>query len=362
LKRKIIHLLYSGLGGHGSDFFSIVKGDAQRVYDTEAFFCGIEPVLETYREKCQQAGIPYQSFLKRRGADFGVWKDLYRAFRKARPSVIVLYTLSLIIPAALYRLFNPKVKLIVRDTQAHHLKTAMEWRWLRIAVGRADKVVVLSEASALELNKRYSSEKIRRKTVVIPNGIDTDFYSPGFRKHYDPVVIGMQSRLQPIKDHPTLFQAFAALKQASISPGFELHIAGDGPTMSQLVTLSEKLRIGVNFAGMLDEPALLSFMQELNIYVHATFGEMMSTSIMQAMACGLPVVASDVWGVNNMIVDGETGLLYKSADPGDLLAKLKLLTEDPAKADSIAAAARVYAIREFSVDTLFKRYDQLFSE
>ena len=93
-----------------------------------------------------------------------------------------------------------------------------------------------------------------------------------------------------------------------------MKIAGDGDFKEELVEYTEQLGLtnDVEFTGMIPEKALVNFLQSLDIYVHASLGETMSTAIMQAMACKLPIVASDVNRINNMITNNITGILVPS--------------------------------------------------
>lgn len=361
--KKVLHILYSGLGGHGSVFFSLVKADKRHQFSAEAVFCGVETVRADYITQCGQLQIPYTAIKKKPGFDPLVYIRLYKALRKARPSVLFLHGASFIIPAAAYKFFNRSVKLIIRDTQAHHLKTKRDWLLLKKAIGVADHLVFLTNEAKDGVFEKTHDKRLERKAVIIPNGLDTDLYLPVPERDLNKeVVIGMQSRLQRIKDHATLLKAFALLCEQLPNRKLRLRVAGDGETSAELEQLSVQLGISsqVEFCGMLNEKDLLVFMQTLDIYVHATFGETMSNSIMQAMACGLPVIASNVWGVNNMVTDGENGILYTSKNELELCQYLSSLISNDQLRRQLATRARQYAEKEFSLTELFKKYSQLF--
>ncbi|MGH2553922.1 MAG: glycosyltransferase [Chitinophagaceae bacterium] len=360
---KVIHLLYSGLGGHGSVFFSLIKADKNREFHTEAIFCGIEEVRKDYKEQCHQWGVPYQFVPKRIGFDPMIFLRLFRAFRKAKPDVLFLHGATFILPALFYKKVHGKIKIIVRDTQAHHLKTRREKYWLWLAARHSDRLVFLTKESLAGAAQKINNLSLLNKAVVISNGLDTDLYSPVPEKNMkEKVVIGMQSRLQPIKDHVTLLKAFALLKEKLPDFHLSLRIAGDGETRKTLESLAKELQIEnqTEFCGMLNEKDLIDFMHSLDIYIHASFGETMSNSIMQAMACGLPVIASDVWGINNMICNNETGILYKSEDESQLFNYMEQLINDTPLRTRISANARDYAVKEFSMQNIFKKYKELF--
>jgi glycosyltransferase involved in cell wall biosynthesis len=360
--KKITHLLYSGLGGHGSVFFSLVKADQQHEFATEAIFCGIEEVRKDYILQCEELRVPYKMIKKKPGVHPGVFLKLYRAFSNSKPDTLFLHGATFIIPAIVYKTFRGKVKLIVRDTQAHHLKTKREWFWLRLAIRFADQLVFLTRESLEGVHQKIKTKRLEMKAVIIPNGLDTSLYSPAPARDINSIaVIGMQSRLQPIKDHPVLLKAFALLKAAIPRHRLYLRIAGDGETLNDLKVLTLKLGIQneVEFCGMLNENDLIGFMQSLDIYVHATFGETMSNSIMQAMACGLPVVASNVWGVSNMIRNDVNGLLYVSGDATELCDKLCGLVRDDSLRKRLSDEARKYAVEQYSLPRLFQKYNKI---
>ena len=159
-----------------------------------------------------------------------------------------------------------------------------------------------------------------------------------------------------------LIKAFKELLVLNPGRNIQLHIAGDGETMPQVKSLIEELELAdsVKLHGMLNTSALVSFMTSLDIYVHATLGETLSNSIMQAMACGLPIIASDVWGVNNMITNGETGLLYEPGNTGDLAKKINSVIHDAQLRNRLATTARTYAEQHYDNKVMFRRYRELF--
>ncbi|TXJ25861.1 MAG: glycosyltransferase family 1 protein [Chitinophagaceae bacterium] len=361
-KKRVTHLLYSGLGGHGSVFFSLVKADEQKLFHTEAVFCGIEKVRAEYIERCQLYRIPFYSVMKKKGIDIATYRKVYASFRKSAPDIIFLHGPSFILPAIVYKWKKKRVKIVLRDTQAYHLKSRMDWIWLQIAARFVSNIVFLTEEAKTAILQRIKNKAAAGKAVVIANGLDVDLYSPSGRKPVrDRLTIGMQSRLQPIKDHPTLIRAFALLKNRMPHLPLFLRIAGDGETMGSLVALVKELAIGdyVEFCGMLNEEDLLEFMLSLDIYVHATFGETMSNSIIQAMACGLPIVASNVWGVNNMIEDNVNGILYASGNEDMLCDSILQLMTNPAEAERLSKQAREVAIAAYSNKTVFEKYRNL---
>jgi glycosyltransferase involved in cell wall biosynthesis len=174
----------------------------------------------------------------------------------------------------------------------------------------------------------------------------------------------MQSRLSETKDHTTLVAAFyKLLKNNQFTKQVKLFIAGDGICRFALEQQVKNLGIedSVIFTGMLEEAALPSFINSLDIYVHATLGETMSTAIMQVMACNLPIIASDVLGVNNMIKHEQNGLLVPAKDPEKLYQSLLQLIQDKSKANCLANAAFIFAIENYSNQKMLNSYNRIFN-
>ncbi|MEI9956289.1 MAG: glycosyltransferase family 4 protein [Ferruginibacter sp.] len=362
---KILHVLYSGLGGHSNVFFSMVKADEKKEFDYEAIFNGVEEVRKDYITNCNANNIPWQFLKKTPGTHLSFFWRIFKAIRASKADIIFLHGSLYALPARLAILFSSKSKkIIVRETQANHLKTKNEWRALKIAMLMADKVVFLSHEYVTEVEKELGSNFKQKKSVVIPNGLDITFYKPAAAaKQHKPAILGMQSRLVPIKDHATLLKAFALVK-ASSQEEIILKIAGDGVSRKELENLSASLELEKNvfFTGMLNEDELLAFLQSLDIYIHASLGETMSTAIMQAMACALPIIASDVPGINNMIENNVTGILVPHKNVEKMAEAILKLIRNPALTNQLSVNSLYNAKAKFSSGKMFKEYTILFKE
>lgn len=363
---KILHVLYSGLGGHGNVFFSSVKADTENEFEYEALFNGIEGLRTEYVEKCNEYNIEWSFIKKKPGIDLKYYKSLLRIIKKSNAEIIFLHSSAYILPAKLASLLSrQKKKIIIRETQANNLKTKKEWLWLSISFLWADKIIFLSEAYKSEIKRKLNRFFSEKKITIIPNGIDLNAFNPAPKINNDTFVIGMQSRIVKIKDHETLLKAFAQVKNNKIHKGknLKLKIAGEGETKIELQRLAITLEIidAVEFTGMLDEFKLIGFLQSLNLYIHASFGETMSTAIMQAMACGLPIIASNVPGINNMIIDNNTGILVPVQNE-QLMAKAIInILNDNSFADELGENAYAFAKQNYSNLTMFKKYKELFT-
>lgn len=360
---KILHVLYSGLGGHGNVFFSMVAADENDEFEYEALFNGVEEVKAEYIKKCDALNIKWKYVKKKPGFNFSYYKSMAGIIKKSNAGIIFLHSSAYILPAKLANVFNrKKKKIIIRETQSNQLKTKIEKLWLSMTFLWADKIVFLTEEYKNEIEKKPHWLYREKKVVVIPNGIDLTIFHPGSKINKDWLNIGMQSRLTENKDHTTLLRAFSLLKKQGYN-NIKLKIAGDGKCKAELILLSQQLKIDseVEFTGMLEENALIKFLQDVNIYIHASFGETMSTAIIQAMACGLPIIASDVPGIKNMIINNTTGIIVPVKNEQLMADAIKHLLNNSSFADELGDNAYIFAKQNYSNLIMFKKYKELFT-
>lgn len=362
---KVLHVLYSGLGGHGNVFFSMVDADTNGEFGFEALFNGIEDVKAEYIERCTAKNIPWHFIKKKPGLDIPYFARLYRQIKKARPEIIFLHGGAAALPARLAKITGTGIqKIIVRETQANHLKTRIDWVYLATAMLVADKMVYLSDAYRQQVKAKLKWLYSEKRSVVIPNGINLLTYGKTTKPHdATRIVIGMQSRLIAIKDHLTLLDAFAILLKNERPLTLQLQIAGDGAFKETLEAHAAALQITqhVIFTGMLEEKELVLFLQQLDIYVHASLGETMSTAIMQAMACGKPIIASDVPGIDNMIEHGVTGILIPPKNALAMANAMEQLINNPQQACKLADNAFTFAETNYSGKKMLDNYKAIFT-
>ena len=363
---KILHIAYSGLGGHGSVFFSMTDADHKNINQYEALFYGVEEIRETYIKKSEDRSIVWYFVKKKPGADIASYRAIVRIVKKSKPDILFLHGGCYIFPAWFAALFSSApIKIVVRETVPNHLKTKLDWVGLAFSLIVAKKTVFLSTEYRDAIKKKFPFIFSDKRTTVIPNGIDLNIFKPAHKTEPGCIRIGMQSRLSVTKDHSTLIKAFKLLvNELPSTKNIRLCIAGDGDCRQELEKLARDLLISdkVVFTGMLEETALPGFINSLDIYVHATLGETMSTAIMQVMACRLPVIASDVLGVNNMIKHEENGLLVAPGNAEQLATALRFLLNNPAIQTSYADTAYKFAINNYSNTRMLASYQSVFEE
>jgi glycosyltransferase involved in cell wall biosynthesis len=202
----------------------------------------------------------------------------------------------------------------------------------RLAAGWGDHVITVSEEGA-RVVQRYRIAP-PSKVVTIYNGIPDCAEHADLDAHEFPVVT-MVARFTEVKEHDVLLRAFAKL-----APGPRLRLVGDGPLRAVSERLAQELGIGgrVEFLGDRgDVPALLA---DSDLFVLASKFEMLPISILEGMRAGLPIIASDVGGVREVIADGKSGFLVKSGSVSELSKALKQVTGDKELRVKLGWAAR----------------------
>ena len=207
-----------------------------------------------------------------------------------------------------------------------------------------------------------------KKVQTICNGVDTDKFNPEqrhlVRAQYgfgsEKVVIGTVGRLDPVKNHQLLIKAFARLN--SNYGNLTLLIIGDGPWRANLEQLTRDLDLekSVHFLGMRgDVPDLLKV---LDIFVLPSIYEGISNTILEAMATGLPVIATGVGGNPELVLDGETGYLVPMEEIGALAERLERYIHNRSIMKQHGADARKRAVRDFSLDRMVAQYEKFYTE
>jgi glycosyltransferase involved in cell wall biosynthesis len=206
------------------------------------------------------------------------------------------------------------------------------------------------------------------KLLTIHNGVDVARFAVrkgvsraelGLRE--DLPVIGTVCRLvEPKKGLAVLVKALARLNNRAETPPCQVLIVGEGPAERPIRALCDELGVTpwVAFTGLRrDVPRILP---SLDVFVLPSRYEGFGIAIVEAMAAGLPVVASKVGGIPEIIIHGETGLLVPPDDPGSLADALRELTANPERAKAMGQRGRQRAQALFSVEAMVKRHEDLY--
>jgi glycosyltransferase involved in cell wall biosynthesis len=257
------------------------------------------------------------------------------------------------------RLFNKKVAIKVAMAGAISdfavlKKMAFANVFLR-QIQQVDRLVTICSQSTQEaLHEGFSPQNI----IQIPNGVDIEQFTPGREAEKIRGRIIFVGTLDYRKNVSLLITAIKMLKDAGIL--VTLDIIGDGPEFLQLQKMTGSLDIAdkINFLGAFSEIA--PFLQRAHIFVLPSQFEGLPNVVLEAMACGLPVIATQVGGVPDIIQHRVNGLLIPPGDTDAICAAIRELFDNATLAEELGMRARQTVVAHFSLSAIADRYAELY--
>ena len=331
--------------------------------------------LSDFKRRIIRKDVDCIALHKHPGNDIGMLWKLWRIFRELRPAMVHSRNLAALeaqLPAWLAGVpcrIHGEHGRDVFDLDG----TSRKYRWIRrLYQPLVHRYVPLSQELADYLSNQVGVAG--SKLHLICNGVDVERFTPGEKKDreavlpqgfadQDSLLIGSVGRLEAVKDQLTLVWAFNELcLQRPDDNRLRLVLIGDGSLrhkIEELVVL-EGIQDRVWLAGAREDvPQLLS---ALDVFVLPSLAEGISNTILEAMACGLPVVATRVGGNGELVREGETGFLVPRADSQALAAALLNYVENAALRAAHGTAARTRVEGAFSIDRMIGRYLEVYDE
>jgi len=287
---------------------------------------------------------------------------LARLMRRERPDVIHARNWGAwpdTVAAALLLRRRPPVVL-----SFHGLGRAGYMPWRR----RAASFLLARAARALftvsEQSKRLMVDRWgwpAAKTRVLPNGVDTKLFTPVERPEgQGPLVVGTVGNLRPVKNQAMLIAACGRLRVAGYD--LELRIAGEGPERASLLEQAEAAGMAqhLTLTGRTDD--VPGFLQQIDLFALTSDSEQHPNALNEAMACGLPCVATRVGCVDELLDAGHCGRIVAPGDTGALTDAIMELAAAPALRRDLGSRARQRACRHYSLEVMLAGYEKLYRE
>lgn len=322
----------------------------------------------------ESAGVPVHPFRLTGGRSlsardprrlFSALRDVVRLrslIRRRRPDIVhaFLPEACAVAAAAIGNRGTPPLIVAKRSLVRSIASAPLFLRMTRFANRRARVIHVNSEAVGREISSREGGPA--QKMRLVYNGVDTRVFRPPENSSLRPRVrIGMMANFIPYKGHREAVQALDRVRRDF--PAVELWLWGrDGASAPGVKKLCRDLGLEdrVRFLGIAHDPA--SALRQLGIFLSASHEEGFSNSILEAMATGLPVVATRAGGTVEQIGHRETGLLVPPGDSLALSEALRQVLSDEDLASRLGAAARRRAVEVFSVDRMVREMAALYEE
>lgn len=366
--RKKIKILYLvdgfNIGGAEYNLLQMLEAMDREAYDiTLCSFVDRGDLKPAY----EALGFPLHIIARRWRFDLSIFKRLYRLIQKGRFDIIqTLLFYPDIIGAVMARLCRVPA-CIAWETASHYdafFKPPHRRLFYRLAMRWATCIVTVSEEAkkSVVAVERRPPEQIK----VFPNGIDLARFErtapAALRTEYqadgETMLIGVVARLDAIKGHSHLMEALSEVyKQHS---NFQCLLIGDGECRDALTAQVRQLGLQdhVQFLGFRrDIPELLSV---LDLFVLPSISEGLPTVVLEAMASTVPVIATRVGGIPEVIQSGENGMLVPSKDSTALAESILQLMNHPQLRSNIAAAGRKRVEEQYSFRRQMEQFETLY--
>jgi glycosyltransferase involved in cell wall biosynthesis len=352
-------------GGTERQFVRLVRGIDRNRYDIAIAClqrCG--PLLS----EVESLGIsivefPIDSLYNFKAAKLFV--QLVRFLRREQIQIVHtfdFYTSVFAVPAA--RLAGVPVVLASRR-ELLNLRTAWQQRAIRVACRLATGVVANSRAVGHDMVGAESGSL--RKIHILPNCIDLDKFEQKsdaekirreLRVSPRSILIGALGNLRPEKNLETFLLAARGIVDAI--PSAEFLVIGDGPAANKLKSLANDLHVSesVHFLG--ERPDVPDLLAALDILVMSSYTESFPNAILEAMAMGKPVVATNVGGIPEVVEEGQTGFLVPPRDPKAIADRVLSLCRNSIQRLQMGQTARARVERNFTVQAVTAKLEGIY--
>jgi glycosyltransferase involved in cell wall biosynthesis len=370
---RVLHVTATTTGGVGLLILFLVKHLDARAFQLAVAF-GRGYLLDRHFD---EAGITVHTLSTSRAV--GIWSvikgtfEVYRILKQGRYDIVQSHTSvgGVIGRLAGWASRTPVVLWTVHGLGAHPGHPA----WKRFLLRTVERALDWFTDHYVAVSEDLRDQGVRagiyhaKKVTVIPNGLQFDHLPSAFdaaakrtdlRIPADAPVIGTVTRFEPQKANDVFLRAVEQVLRRV--PHVTTLIAGDGPQRVQLEALAAQLGIAdrITFLGWRDDAVEL--LGTMEVFCMSSRWEGCPMVLLEAMAMRCPVVATDIGGVREIVVSGETGWLVPPDDPAALADALVRLIASPAERQRMGQAGRRRVEQHFAADGMLDAYSRLYRE
>ena len=327
-----------------------------------ASICGLFGGKGPLADIAEKNAITVRYFDERKKSRLEVMWELYRLLRRQQVNLMQVHGVYLLQYAALPALLAG-TKIFYTEHAKYTLSKSSMWRRKsRYLSLFAKRVVCVSNDMKNFLVDNIGIKPSRIE--VIHNGVDLSSFNvfhlkSDAERENEGLVIGTVARLSEPKDHGNLLRAFALVLKKI--PKVRLMLVGDGDLRADIEFMIRELGIEENVEMLGRRGDIPELLATMDIFVLPSKREGFPISILEAMACGKPVVATDVGGVSEIISNREDGIIVQPEDHESLAAALLQLLEDERFRKGLGSKAFDKALSSFGEEVMMKKYMNLFT-
>lgn len=327
-----------------------------------------------FRSRIVRDDVVFYALNKLPGHGFWLYPRLFRLFKRLRPAIVHtrnLAALEVLVPA-----WAAGVSIRIHGEHGRDVGdfdgSSKKHQWIRrIYAPFVSHYLALSQDLAL-----YLTEKVhisRRRVTQVYNGVDAAGFTPARTPEHAFIqdcpfkesglwLVGTVGRMQAVKDQPTLVRAF--IRALDIAPELKVRLrlvlVGEGPLRAECQSLLDAVGVAP-FAWLPGERNdVPEVMRGLDCFVLPSLAEGISNTILEAMASGLPVIATAVGGNAELVLHGVTGYIVPAADIEKMAQSLVQLASSPGLAQEMGRAGRRRVLEKFSLDAMVGAYQGLY--
>ncbi|MCB1705687.1 MAG: TIGR03088 family PEP-CTERM/XrtA system glycosyltransferase [Halioglobus sp.] len=370
----VAHIIYAlSTGGLENGLVNIINRSPPQRY-RHVIIC--LTTADEFAHRIQADNVTVIELHKREGYDLHCYAKLRRLLKELRPAIIHSRNMAAL-ESQLCSLWLPGIKRVhgehgreVNDLDGSNWKYLAFRRCMRLFIHR---YIAVSKdlAQWLVAKVGVSAAKVRQ----IYNGVDHSRFTPEtvkplallpaqWQQHDGILVAGTVGRLTPVKDQQLLLRAVATLRESDpgLAARLRLIIVGDGPLYPQLEQLVEQLALQDCVWMPGDRKDVPDLLQVMDVFVLPSLGEGISNTVLEAMASGLPVIATAVGGNVELVEEGCNGSLVPAGDHRALANALAALLTDDGQRIRQGHTARERVCQRFDWDRTVSAYLQVYDE
>lgn len=355
-KVKLFHVVEAFGGGVFSLMSEIIKFSDTSVFDITIVHSLRRETPPNYRDFFPaEVKLIYLPMVREisPSSDFKALLALFRIFVKERPDVIHLHSSKAGILGRIAARLAGRKKLFYSAHGFSFLRTDVSPGKRRLYfVFEAITSLFGKSIVALSTDELKYARKLSRKTVLIPNGVDLDLIA-GINApdaNGDNVKIGISGRITAARAPKTFCKIASALSSKTV----KFIWIGDG----ELRDAVEKTCAEVEISGWKSRPESIRLVSDLDIYVQTSLWEGMPVSVLEAMALGKPIVASNIVGNRDLVIHGRNGYLAETEE--DFVRYVRVLAEDPGLRKRMGEESRRLAYEKYDIRKIVKQYEALY--
>lgn len=369
-RRRIVHVVYSfAIGGLENVIVQLINRLPADRFEHVVLSL---TTISDFKERVRQPDVRFIELRKSHGHAVPLYPRIYRLLRELRPDVVHSCNLAALEIAPVAWLARVPLRIHAEHGWDAHDPQGLNPRYQRLR--RFYKPFVSHYVAVSRDLDSYLADKVGvapNRRSLIANGVDTDRFAPGARaavpgcpfvpgEHW---LVGTVGRLQTVKNQPLLARAFVRLRRdhPEAAQHARLVVVGEGPLRGEVETVLRDA--GVLHLAWLPgaREDVAEVLRMLDCFVLPSQAEGTSCTLQEAMASGLPAVATAVGGTPDLVEEGVTGHLVPAGDEAALAERIWQCLQDPARSQTMGRVARERAQSRFGLDAMVQSYERLFS-